>query len=216
VYEDCKNEFDSAVERVQSSSSKPQDKQQQFQEEMRHAQQRYEAAKQHFMLKCQEVEQKKRTYLKTSLAQYIHHVETGSAAAPSNVKPFDESPRELAAGAIPTLNAKPKTGSTAAFTAPAAAAASSAAAPAQFPSGEDSPRVEDPIIDPEAVAAAAQKAPDHVTALYDYDAQSPQELTFKSGQVIKVLQTSPDGWWTGEVDGNAGQFPITYVDLPVN
>ena len=49
-----------------------------------------------------------------------------------------------------------------------------------------------------------------VTALYDYDATEPGELTFKEGDVITVFDNSGD-WWTGELNGVKGVFPSNYV-----
>lgn len=44
-------------------------------------------------------------------------------------------------------------------------------------------------------------------ALYDYDAQSEQELSFKAGDVISILDKDESGWWHGELNGRVGVFP---------
>lgn len=48
-------------------------------------------------------------------------------------------------------------------------------------------------------------------ALYDYEGEGDQELTFEEGEVIRVLDRCAhgvdDGWWTGEIDGRVGNFP---------
>ncbi|KAK9751341.1 Variant SH3 domain [Popillia japonica] len=70
------------------------------------------------------------------------------------------------------------------------------------------------------IAAVPQEtAPDLVSyccALYDYDGEGEEELTFEEGQVIKVLSKHPhgvdDGWWRGEVEGRAGNFPSLVVE----
>ncbi|KAJ2936365.1 hypothetical protein H1R20_g728, partial [Candolleomyces eurysporus] len=49
-----------------------------------------------------------------------------------------------------------------------------------------------------------------VKALYDFNG-SADELTFKAGTEIKVLNEVVDGWWMGEVDGKKGLFPTSYV-----
>lgn len=63
--------------------------------------------------------------------------------------------------------------------------------------------------------AVAQPAVETCTALYDYTAQAAGDLTFRQGDVIKVIQRTPDqnGWWTGELNGVHGVFPGNYVRL---
>lgn len=49
-------------------------------------------------------------------------------------------------------------------------------------------------------------------ALYDYEAKSPDELSFKKGNIIKIIHEREDGWWIGEYKaGNFGRVPATYV-----
>lgn len=38
-------------------------------------------------------------------------------------------------------------------------------------------------------------------ALYDYDAQSDLELSFKEGDLITILEKDDSGWWHGELNG---------------
>ena len=54
-------------------------------------------------------------------------------------------------------------------------------------------------------------------ALYDFDASNNVELSFKEGDVIKVLRTKTpsggdDGWWEGEIHGKVGLFPSLVVE----
>lgn len=53
-------------------------------------------------------------------------------------------------------------------------------------------------------------------ALYDYEGDGDEELTFEEGQVIKVLSkcahSVDDGWWHGELDGKVGNFPSLVVE----
>ncbi len=44
-------------------------------------------------------------------------------------------------------------------------------------------------------------------ALYDYDAQSDLELSFKERDVITILEKDESGWWHGELGGRMGVFP---------
>ncbi|BFZ24528.1 hypothetical protein BsWGS_27566 [Bradybaena similaris] len=51
-----------------------------------------------------------------------------------------------------------------------------------------------------------------VVAIYDYQANKPDELTFAENAVIYVINKNDDGWWEGVVDGQTGLFPYNYVE----
>ncbi|KAI6076989.1 F-BAR and double SH3 domains protein 1 isoform X2 [Aix galericulata] len=55
-----------------------------------------------------------------------------------------------------------------------------------------------------------------VRALYDYEGQSPEELSFPEGAIIRVLPRAEDevddGFWTGDFDGCVGVFPSLVVE----
>ena len=53
--------------------------------------------------------------------------------------------------------------------------------------------------------------------MYDFEASSKSELTFKEGDIVKVLRTKTpsggdDGWWEGEICGKVGLFPFLVVE----
>lgn len=50
-----------------------------------------------------------------------------------------------------------------------------------------------------------------VRAVYDFNGSS-DELSFKAGTEIVVLNEVLDDWWIGEVDGRTGMFPISYTE----
>ncbi|CAG9767480.1 unnamed protein product [Ceutorhynchus assimilis] len=56
----------------------------------------------------------------------------------------------------------------------------------------------------------------YCVALYDYDGEGGEELTFEEGQIIKVLSkcahSIDDGWWQGELEGRIGNFPSLVVE----
>ncbi|KAK9764684.1 formin-binding protein [Basidiobolus ranarum] len=70
--------------------------------------------------------------------------------------------------------------------------------------------------------SASNKQPDmEVRALYDYDAESNEELSIHEGQVVRVLATHLDGWWEGQIqmeDGSIkrGLFPSNFTEPVIN
>lgn len=51
-----------------------------------------------------------------------------------------------------------------------------------------------------------------VKAMYDHEAEADDELSFKVGDVVEVLETGDGGWWSGRCNGRVGDFPVDYVD----
>lgn len=58
--------------------------------------------------------------------------------------------------------------------------------------------------------------PTYCIALYDYDGEGSEELTFEEGQIIRVLSkcahSVDDGWWQGELEDRIGNFPSLVVE----
>jgi len=56
--------------------------------------------------------------------------------------------------------------------------------------------------------------PEFVLAMHDYipEQRNATCLAFRAGQVIRVLNRDPSGWWDGELDGSRGWFPSNYVN----
>lgn len=69
----------------------------------------------------------------------------------------------------------------------------------------------------EAAAEAEQEGKDDevlVRALYDYRAQEEGELSFKKGDIIKLLEKDDEGgWWIGDLRGIMGLFPKNFVEM---
>ena len=50
---------------------------------------------------------------------------------------------------------------------------------------------------------------------FDYDAQNPDELSLKEGDIIIITskEAGDSGWWEGEINGKKGVFPDNFVTL---
>ena len=51
-----------------------------------------------------------------------------------------------------------------------------------------------------------------VVAIYDYQADKDDELTFIENQIIYVIKKNDDGWFEGVMEGVRGLFPGNYVE----
>ncbi|KAM9294283.1 unconventional myosin-Ie-like [Gastrophryne carolinensis] len=49
-------------------------------------------------------------------------------------------------------------------------------------------------------------------ALYAYDAQDTDELSFNANDVLEILRQDTSGWWHGRIRGREGLFPGNYVE----
>ncbi|KAI0087803.1 ras guanine nucleotide exchange factor domain-containing protein [Irpex rosettiformis] len=58
---------------------------------------------------------------------------------------------------------------------------------------------------------------EYVLAMHDFQPEQPNVtcLAFKAGQIIRVCNRDPSGWWDGELDSRRGWFPSNYVTSEV-
>lgn len=61
--------------------------------------------------------------------------------------------------------------------------------------------------------AARQSKEQLCRASFDYNAQGDEELSFKEGDLIKILYQEDTTWWCGELHGKKGMFPKAFVDI---
>ncbi|KAJ1418199.1 hypothetical protein B484DRAFT_453752 [Ochromonadaceae sp. CCMP2298] len=85
--------------------------------------------------------------------------------------------------------------------APSAPVAPSSAPPLAPPSGP-----------PSGVPGASEDTGgSFVEALYDHEAEEEDELNFKAGDRVEVIEKPDGGWWRGRCNGEEGLFPSNYV-----
>lgn len=59
-----------------------------------------------------------------------------------------------------------------------------------------------------------KKAPKlRVVAKFDFVPQDSEELGFRKGEVINVIEKEDENWWQGELRGAVGLFPVNYVEI---
>ncbi|XP_053312393.1 spermatogenesis-associated protein 13 isoform X4 [Spea bombifrons] len=56
----------------------------------------------------------------------------------------------------------------------------------------------------------------YAEALWDHVTMDDQELAFKAGEVIRVLEASNKDWWWGRIGDHEAWFPASFVRLRVN
>jgi len=57
---------------------------------------------------------------------------------------------------------------------------------------------------------------DEVIALYTYQAQRDDELSFTVSDTIAVIERPDADWWRGQLHGHIGLFPSNYVTAVVD
>ncbi|XP_074599300.1 FCH and double SH3 domains nervous wreck isoform X2 [Brevipalpus obovatus] len=76
---------------------------------------------------------------------------------------------------------------------------------------QDQAQVSETVPPPPQIQTETGKV-SHVRALYDYSATSGEEISFKEGDLLKIIEKSEDGWWLAELHGVVGHFPSMLVE----
>ena len=48
---------------------------------------------------------------------------------------------------------------------------------------------------------------------FDYEAELGDELTIKTGEIVKDVKRMEGGWWEGALNGRRGVFPDNFVKV---
>lgn len=81
------------------------------------------------------------------------------------------------------------------------------------PSASAGPSQSQPAAKPQTVPSGTTAATvSRVRALFDFHATDPDELTFRKGDIIAVLESVYKDWWKGLLRGQTGIFPLNYVE----
>ena len=51
---------------------------------------------------------------------------------------------------------------------------------------------------------------------FDYEAELPDELSIRTGEVITAVKQMEGGWWEGTCKGKRGLFPDNFVKVRLN
>uniref|UniRef100_A0A4W5KVJ3 Osteoclast-stimulating factor 1 n=1 Tax=Hucho hucho TaxID=62062 RepID=A0A4W5KVJ3_9TELE len=68
------------------------------------------------------------------------------------------------------------------------------------------------LLDTETQVLVISSYKGFIRAQYDFNAEEKDELSFKAGDIIEVLECSDMSWWKGRLRGQTGVFPSNYTN----
>ncbi|GAA5876112.1 hypothetical protein JCM1840_002772 [Sporobolomyces johnsonii] len=75
------------------------------------------------------------------------------------------------------------------------------------------PRALAPPPVPPAAVPAHKAGLGTAVALYDFEGAQPEDLPFREGDRITIVEIVSDDWWKGELNGRTGILPVSYVQM---
>ena len=90
--------------------------------------------------------------------------------------------------------------------------ATQAQAKATPPDGPSGPAPAQPASQAPVSSGTTAATISRVRALFDFQATDADELTFRKGDIIAVLESVYKDWWKGLLRGQTGIFPLNYVE----
>ncbi|XP_062513578.1 SH3 domain-containing protein 19-like isoform X2 [Corticium candelabrum] len=73
--------------------------------------------------------------------------------------------------------------------------------------------LDDPLV---ARLVAAARTDPHGVALFDFDGENPNELSFKAGNTISLIEKVDSDWLRGRIDLQEGIFPSSFVEIVID
>ncbi|EJD49660.1 SH3-domain-containing protein [Auricularia subglabra TFB-10046 SS5] len=67
-------------------------------------------------------------------------------------------------------------------------------------------------VPPPPIAAPSEPEPVMLKALWDWSDEDGNDLSFKSGDLIELVEETNNDWWTGRMGARTGLFPSNYVE----
>lgn len=85
-----------------------------------------------------------------------------------------------------------------------------------LPNNRSTPNMRAPAPTPAAPRPRQQEASNIFCAIWDYEARTPQDLSFKKGEKLKIVNNNDGDWWQAQsmTSGRLGYIPSNYV-VPV-
>lgn len=74
------------------------------------------------------------------------------------------------------------------------------------------PSQSQPAAQPTVPSGTTAATVSRVRALFDFEASDKDELNFRKGDIIAVLESVYKDWWKGLLRGQTGIFPLNYVE----
>jgi hypothetical protein len=62
-------------------------------------------------------------------------------------------------------------------------------------------------------APPAQRPRVQAKALYDFDAENQDELSFREGDMLNIMEQADPNWWEAELNGRRGKVPTNYLEV---
>ncbi|PAV16594.1 SH3-domain-containing [Pyrrhoderma noxium] len=82
-------------------------------------------------------------------------------------------------------------------------------------SQQDADAIHARLPDSRAIGAPVESSGVQAEAIWAYNenGQDPDDLSFRAGDVIEIVEETNEDWWTGRFNGKQGLFPSNYVKV---
>lgn len=60
----------------------------------------------------------------------------------------------------------------------------------------------------------ADPSTEYYVALYSFEGEKAKDLSFRKGELVRVIKKTPLGWWLAQIDHRIGQVPSNFLGIP--